>query len=369
VQPRSLFDSDDLPRSGGSPVALGASGPAAALSNQQKRFRKLIADIDAAKALLAGWRAFVPAYQERYAEEIEPLRRQLRERQVAMVELLDRAMDRDDLSKRHRAKIRDILASMLPELTAEIGTAELERLHDKYCDVTIEEARELARALAAEMIGDSPGDDGMDGDPAAARVDDSAQAGGEKTRGAARQDAAHEVRRDKVQQGASRSVRDVYRKLVSELHPDRELDPAERDRKTELIQQVNRAYDARDLLSLLELQLRIEQIDVAALGELPRERLRHYNLVFEEQLRELQRELTETIAPFSMMLGGPGRTVTPETVRRLVEHELAVMKAGARELDGDLKRFRDVRELKQSLGRHPLRRKGGRAAASDFDFA
>jgi hypothetical protein len=365
VQPRSLSDSDDSPRSGGSPVALGASGPAAALSKQQKRFRKLIADIDTARALLAAWRAFATVYQERYAAEIEPLRRQLRERQVAMVELLDRAMDRDDLSKRHRAKIRDILASMLPELTAEIGTAELERLHDKYCDVTVEEARELARALAAEMFGDSLGD-GVDDDLV---PDESPPLAREKLRATERQHADPDVRRDKAQQGASRSVRDVYRKLVSELHPDRELDPTERDRKTELIQQVNRAYDARDLLSLLELQLRIEQIDVAALGELPRERLRHYNLVFEEQLRELQRELTETIAPFSKMLGGPGRTVTPETVRRLVEHELAVMKAGVRELDGDLKRFRDVRELKQSLGRHPPRRKGGRDAASDFDFA
>jgi hypothetical protein len=343
MQPRSPFESDDPPRGGGSPVALGIPGRAAELSRQQKRFRKLIADIDAARALLANWRAFVPVYEQRFAAEIEPMRSQLRERQVAMVELLDRAMDRDDLSKRQRAKVRDILAAMLPQLTAEIGTAELERLRDKYGE---EEAGKEAGAEAEGFEKEAAGGD--------ASRDEPTRLAREKAPG------------DKAQKGASLAVRDVYRKLVSELHPDREMDPVERERKTELIQQVNRAYDARDLLSLLELQLRIEQIDVAALGELPRERLRHYNLVFEEQLGELQREIAETIAPYSKMLGDPGRTVTPEVLRRLVDHELAVMKAGLRELDADLRRFRDVRALKQRLGSYQLRGRGERDAAYVF---
>jgi curved DNA-binding protein CbpA len=42
-------------------------------------------------------------------------------------------------------------------------------------------------------------------------------------------------------------VREVFRKLASELHPDRETDPAEHARKTELMQRVNQAYKAGDL--------------------------------------------------------------------------------------------------------------------------
>ena len=51
---------------------------------------------------------------------------------------------------------------------------------------------------------------------------------------------------------ASQSVRDVYRKLVSALHPDREADGAERERKTALMQRANQAYERNDLLELLD---------------------------------------------------------------------------------------------------------------------
>src|SRR6185436_12237903 len=65
---------------------------------------------------------------------------------------------------------------------------------------------------------------------------------------------------------ASQSVREVYRKLASELHPDRETDAAERERKTVLMQKVNQAYAAQDLLTLLQLQLDIEQITPQAIN-------------------------------------------------------------------------------------------------------
>jgi hypothetical protein len=73
----------------------------------------------------------------------------------------------------------------------------------------------------------------------------------------------HAVEADQLKQ----SVRDIFRKLTSQLHPDREPDAAERARKTALMQRVNVAYAANDLLALLELQLEVEQIDQAELDE------------------------------------------------------------------------------------------------------
>jgi hypothetical protein len=53
-----------------------------------------------------------------------------------------------------------------------------------------------------------------------------------------------ETLRDEAAQGGTQAVREVFRKLVSELHPDRETDPAEHARDTELMQRVNQAYKA-----------------------------------------------------------------------------------------------------------------------------
>ena len=50
----------------------------------------------------------------------------------------------------------------------------------------------------------------------------------------------------------SQSIREVYRKLAGALHPDRESDPQERERKTALMQRVNQAYAKNNLLQLLD---------------------------------------------------------------------------------------------------------------------
>lgn len=52
-----------------------------------------------------------------------------------------------------------------------------------------------------------------------------------------------------------------------------EPDPAERERKTALMQRANEAYANKNLLQLLELQLELEHIDAAHLANLAPERL------------------------------------------------------------------------------------------------
>jgi ATP-dependent helicase/DNAse subunit B len=141
--------------------------------------------------------------------------------------------------------------------------------------------------------------------------------------------------------------------LVSELHPDREADPVEQVRKTELMQQVNQAYKAGDLLALLELQFSIEQIDAAALAGLAEDRLRHYVHVLEEQSRQLREELAEVIEPFAAVLGeSPGRRVTTDAVQRLLDRDIRELKTIVRKVEMDVICFRDIRQLKQSLGEY-----------------
>ena len=89
---------------------------------------------------------------------------------------------------------------------------------------------------------------------------------------------------------ASKSVQEVYRKLVAVLHPDREPDARERERKTELMQRVNRAYGKKDLLQLLELPLGNERIDPAHLSNIADSRLKYFNKILKEQLAELEQE-------------------------------------------------------------------------------
>jgi curved DNA-binding protein CbpA len=90
---------------------------------------------------------------------------------------------------------------------------------------------------------------------------------------------------------ARQALRDIYRKLASAVHPDRESDAARREEKNELMQRINQAYAANDLLSLFEIQIEIDQLAPDQLGHLGTERLRHYNRLLAEQLEQLRTKL------------------------------------------------------------------------------
>ena len=132
---------------------------------------------------------------------------------------------------------------------------------------------------------------------------------------------------------AGKALQEIYRKLVRALHPDHEQDPVERARKTALMQQVNVAYERNDLLELLELQLRFEQIDSAHIGSLAEDRLDHFNKLLSEQVTQLRDELAAVEHPFRIQLD-----VMPP--RKLpVALVLAAMQDDAHELAHDLARM------------------------------
>ena len=55
--------------------------------------------------------------------------------------------------------------------------------------------------------------------------------------------------------------------------------------------EVNTAYERRDLLALLQLQLRIEQIDPNRIGQLSTKKLNAMMAVLKEQAKSLESEL------------------------------------------------------------------------------
>ncbi len=60
-----------------------------------------------------------------------------------------------------------------------------------------------------------------------------------QARRAARKPGKRERKAERTQQDAQAILRDVYRKLASALHPDREQDARERERKSALMSEVN----------------------------------------------------------------------------------------------------------------------------------
>ncbi|MCP5293050.1 MAG: molecular chaperone DnaJ, partial [Burkholderiales bacterium] len=161
---------------------------------------------------------------------------------------------------------------------------------------------------------------------------------------------AKEAREAEEAANVSKSIQAVYRQLTAALHPDREQDPVERERKTELMQQVTVAYSNKDLLKLLELQLAVEQIDQSKLSSLSAERLKHYNKILSDQLAELQDEVMLKEEQIRMMLQlSPFEPLSPNRLVTLLKHDIQTLRAALKGIQNDLQVFQDVKNLKAWL--------------------
>ncbi|AKM33557.1 molecular chaperone DnaJ (plasmid) [Pandoraea faecigallinarum] len=364
-------------------VSIAPDHNASALSKAQKTFNSLIAKIGKRRKRLRDWETVTPAFQKRYVDELLPLEKSSAALRTRMVHCLDRAYD--SLTKTERRKVALVIVDLAGDLIGEDENEDkaLKAIYDKYSPTSYdsEVATEVGgmKSMLEAMFGVDLGDDEDLNTPEdllqrAESHFQQAQAQWEsdnaqrdvrraKRKKSSRQQAA-EARAQQQQARLNLSIREVYRKLASELHPDRETDPQERERKTRLMQRVNEAYQKNNLLQLLELQLELEHIDQLALNSMSEERLKHYNTILREQVRELDQEILNVESAFRYAYGiDPFEPVSPDSVSRNLAVDLKELRLNNRTLEQDLAAFEDIKNLKLWLKRCKVV-----SAPSDFEF-
>ena len=313
----------------------------AALAQQQERFNALAQEV-------ASWRATVAEWKERiarYHEVIEPVRRDLHAAWREWVFALDHASLQPGLSRGERQQLGALLREAVAPLLEVEDDADLAALAARHADAPRDagaaEADSAPAVTEVERLENAVEDWERPAAEAAAR---------RAQRAAKRRAAASSQQRAKQAEEASQSVRDVYRRLASALHPDREPDPAPRARKTRLMQQANQAYEQGNLLALLELQLQAEQIDAAHLATETRQRLEHYVTVLQEQRAELQSETRRLESSFRDATGlPPGSGLQPRKADRMISSEAQRLRGDLLSLRRQTRALLEVEDLKAWL--------------------
>lgn len=91
----------------------------------------------------------------------------------------------------------------------------------------------------------------------------------------------------------NKAARSIYTDLVKAFHPDKELDPDEKLRKTEIMKVITKAYENDDLYELLRLKNELQNDESLEENNIAEEKFKYYNKLLREQLETLQRELME----------------------------------------------------------------------------
>ncbi|MBP0607603.1 MULTISPECIES: J domain-containing protein [Burkholderia] len=366
----------------GAAVAIAPGHETASLSKAQQTFNALVEQIETRRERLGAWEAVMPAFQKKFVHGLLPLEQEATALRIRLIHLLDDAFLQKGLSKAEQRALSDLIADMAGDLLNASDDAALKVIYNRHAasrdgggggaaaapeptkprqapepeqpeNLDALSPDELAERMQAEL------DAQFERDMAAHAAREAQRA---KRKKAPKQSAA-QARIEAEQAESNKSIREIYRKLASALHPDRETDPQEQQRKTVLMQRVNRAYEKGNLLQLLELQLEIEQIDRRAIDGLGEARLTRYNGILEEQLRELDQEIVHVENDFRRTYGIASSTkVAPDTVLRMLTRDIAGTQRSNQDLSVALREFEDPDQVRRWL--KDMKR---RPASSRFD--
>jgi hypothetical protein len=353
-------------------------------SKVQQRFARLRKQVDRCKQRLRAWYDARPALARElaaYNALFETYQRITHD----LVCLLDRVYLDPRFTKPERKKLQALICEMAGDLLAEPGHDDLKPIYNRHHrgDFDAEAALDDAAAAHAmksmmeEMFGVDFGNADVSSVDKLRRFAETqlhafeqAQEQVRERRARRKKSAkqlAKEAQREAEKAKAGRVLQEVYRQLAVALHPDLEQDPGERARKTELMQQVNIAYEAGDLLRLLELQLRLEQLDPDHANEVAEDRLRHYNTILGQQLKELEMELLDLEMPWRLELSlSPSAPISPVQLVARISSDREKLQHQSDALRRDLESFQDLTRLKAWLASPAARPGRGRAEQDDL---
>ncbi|MEJ2898227.1 molecular chaperone DnaJ [Acinetobacter sp. NS-4] len=267
-------------------------------SKPEKKLNRLIDEIERLKQQLEQWqqaqheiraysqKALMPAYRELYTTLYEQM------------QTLWNSLSSYDLSKSDTAQVEDkiqALARLLQgsRMLNQKQMDEVDKMHTYYQQASEYSQKKKPKKKIAESFDESE-NQGIEEDHYESEGWNSEQYQH------AREQAKLKRQQDKQAQAeklVSQSLKTVYLKIASMIHPDREPDESKKAAKTELLQRANEAYEQEDLFFLLKLQLEVEQSKTGSNKGLSTEQVKFYQQALEAQSQSLKKQIQELIDP------------------------------------------------------------------------
>ena len=262
------------------------------VSPQHKKLNVLIDQIEQQKRLLAAWqhakddiraysqKALMPAYRELYSTLYEQM------------QTLWNSLSLYSLSKSDRTVVEDKIQNLArllqgSHLLSQKQMDEVEKMHAYF----MQASEYTKKKKKVKDQGAEPENEGFDA------VDEYEDWNSDQYQ-QVREQAKLKRQQDKQAQAeklVNQSLKTVYLKIASIIHPDREPDDSKKAEKTELLQRANEAYEQEDLFFLLKLQLEVEQSKNGSNKGLSAEQVRFYQQALEAQSQSLKKQIQELI--------------------------------------------------------------------------
>ena len=126
------------------------------------------------------------------------------------------------------------------------------------------------------------------------------------------------------------------------------MDNQERERKSDLMQKANVAYKDQDLLTLLTLQLEIEQINQDGIDNIAETHLAHYNKVLTKQCAEIKNEILALKGQLDAQFNLPYSCLEkPSDVNPLLDEKVEELEQARQQLEDEMVNLQVLRRFKK----------------------
>ncbi len=280
------------------------------LTPSQQTFNRLSRRIEQLQRAIqrdtAGLQTLLQAYNARVPAPL----RALAEGRIALAKALGDSTKAIKYGKRQAQQVRDAILILCDQAFAEVEADEpTQAFYDAWSDTSYQEELQSQQQAMKEMLsqtakqafgveidfsemGDTPEEMAQFAKRMESRFLDGAgpaqprPSGRKKTR----KQLEKEERQLQREQQQLKSIRSLYLSLAKALHPDTETDPARKADKEALMKEVTSAYAARDLATLLKLELAWVAGESHNLAALSDEKLKLYIASLREQVEALESE-------------------------------------------------------------------------------
>ena len=342
------------------------AGPDVPLSAVQQRYNGLLARLEVLSAHVARLHAWSGQHRHAHVQALHHSAQQTRTLRQNLLLFLHGQLQGDGLTAQQQRMARTQVRCLIAQLgeTADMqvqAVADLYRLDDEELDeeraLQAQRLREQIEAALGQPIHNPSHYQTPEAMWAAGvrqwqqqqQADEARKAAKRAARKALKKPAAH-AQAQAEQADARSAIRTVFRQLASALHPDREPDAQERERKTALMSEVNAAYDKNDLSTLLRLQMQTSLSGAPAAAPWADDRLAGMCLLLKEQVSALENDLAQLEAQLTQTLCVPvsaehSEAAMTQSLQRLQTEQRQV----ADSLAADLQRIQNGNELKRWL--------------------
>jgi hypothetical protein len=281
------------------------------LSKQQAQFNRLIKQIENLKKDIAQDTIKCDELVKIYATQINTVEQKMYEKQFDLLVKIDGACELYKLSKKNFAKVRSVMGFLFDSIFAnQIPTAQQEALHDKWFENSyknqVKEQFEEGREEIEEMLRNTFGFDinlsDFESNPndfeqfqqeihkkiAEGKID--TQKNTKSAKKKTQKELEIEAKAKQIDELKNKSLRSIYIDLVKLLHPDTETNEDAKIEKEEVLKMVTVAYENKDLVTLLALEMHWINRNTEDLQKLTDEKLNLFNEVLKEQIKALKKE-------------------------------------------------------------------------------